>query len=951
VQILDKVYEQAGKPSLDLDMARFKDLHDNASGETSLVSFTRSSMGTYTDSDGLIKRSAVNNLLYSEQFDNAAWVKTDTTVFANQIDAPDGKQTADQMTVGSAGTGLIASSTGTVKSGQEVTSSVYIKRANHDWIRLQTTDGVAHAFTVWLNIGNGSVGSSLNTGSGLFQGATISDVGNGWFRVSSTGTVYTSTSAKIIISSATADGSTGRVSGGVHYLWGAQLEEGPTATPYIRTTSTISGAPRFDHDPVTGDSLGLLVEEARTNLVLRSEEINVSPWFVAGATSPTRTADFAVAPDGTQTADKATSDSTSGHVAQNVSGSIGAVYTFSFYIKNIDATTSGVLVRVASTAVDAQINWSGATITGVNNFIGAVDFEDVGSGWYRITTTYTATEATQRGRIEPTRTTGETESVLLWGAQLEAGAFPTSYIPTTTSAVTRAADIAAVEGADFSTTNLVSYSEDFTSTTWDLDAQAANVIRVANAEAAPDGQMTADKIILKTGITASTGYIGKTSVVSSAPFTSSVYMKQDGLRYGVIAIGSYASGYYAIFDLQTGSVATQPTANGTFATIEAIGGGWYRCSVFATAAVGTASTEGVVFTASPTNAINTGGNNVDGIYTWGASLTATEYPVEYTTTRNLLTDSQDFERATWAKSIVTIDDDVAQAPDGTLTADEIIVASSGSFRHVRRNISVSASTYTLSFSVKANTTSSMNFGILDSGTGLWVPVNGSIASGPGSVSTGTGLSFLSGLTTNDWTKVSISTQSSISGSYVIYFYPTGQGGQVTGDSIYLWGAQLEPGTVATDYVRTVDVVGKNYRWYEPTEGTVFVEADSYVVGANGRVYALTDGSSLNRIETYFNNATHLRAFSSSGLSLDMDAGSLLANTMSSFGVAYKVKGYAVSLDAGNPTVSSAPQTPPIVSSIAIGGIPYGTAYLNGHIKRLTYWPRRQPDATLQVITQ
>lgn len=54
------------------------------------------------------------------------------------------------------------------------------------------------------------------------------------------------------------------------YIWGAQLEQSSTIGEYIRTTSTINSAPRFHHDPTTGESLGLLVEEQRTNLLLNS---------------------------------------------------------------------------------------------------------------------------------------------------------------------------------------------------------------------------------------------------------------------------------------------------------------------------------------------------------------------------------------------------------------------------------------------------------------------------------------------------------------------------------------------------------------------------------------------------------------------------------------------------------------------------------------------------------
>jgi hypothetical protein len=92
---MDKLYEQAGKPALDFDFARYKDLHDNASGKTSLVNFSRSaaqSPGTYVGSDGLIHDAAVNLALYSEQFDNAVWTKSGADIAANQIIAPDGKR-------------------------------------------------------------------------------------------------------------------------------------------------------------------------------------------------------------------------------------------------------------------------------------------------------------------------------------------------------------------------------------------------------------------------------------------------------------------------------------------------------------------------------------------------------------------------------------------------------------------------------------------------------------------------------------------------------------------------------------------------------------------------------------------------------------------------------------------------------------------------------------------
>lgn len=82
------------------------------------------------------------------------------------------------------------------------------------------------------------------------------------------------------------------------YVFGAQIEIGTVATDYIPTGSTISGAPRFDHDPATGESLGLLIEESSTNRNTKSKSFSV--WSVSSGFSLVY--DAATAPDGTTSA-------------------------------------------------------------------------------------------------------------------------------------------------------------------------------------------------------------------------------------------------------------------------------------------------------------------------------------------------------------------------------------------------------------------------------------------------------------------------------------------------------------------------------------------------------------------------------------------------------------------------------------------------------------------------
>ena len=243
-----------------------------------------------------------------------------------------------------------------------------------------------------------------------------------------------------------------------------------SAGTYVGSDGTLRTAgvneARFDHAPLTLESLGLLVEEARTNLLLRSEEFQTT-WSPLNITVST---DTSISPTGSLTADTITpAASTAAHlISQTATVVASTPCTASVYIKNDGAPFVQVVYdNGASVGAFINVNTSTGAITrgpelaGVaTNATGSV--VSVGNGWYRVNVgaTHTGTigrilisplpAASSAASVNPSTTTAATDKVLLWGAQLEAGAFATSYIPTTTATVTRAADVASITGSNFS---------------------------------------------------------------------------------------------------------------------------------------------------------------------------------------------------------------------------------------------------------------------------------------------------------------------------------------------------------------------------------------------------------------------------------------------------------------------------------------------------------------------
>lgn len=230
----------------------------------------------------------------------------------------------------------------------------------------------------------------------------------------------------------------------------------------IKTAGTNEA--RFSHNPVTKESLGFLVEEQRTNVMVRSAEFGNASWFKNAVTV---TPDTIAAPDGTITADKLVEDSTNNsHYAYQSSRTLtaGITYTLSFFAKAAERTCftigfAGLVWGFFNLSTGVATAGSG----NANNLVLSASTTPFVDGWYRCVASITRQNTNITSDIQialsntstpqiisPATYTGDnTSGIYIWGAQLEVGAFSTSYIATTSGPAARNTDVSFITGTNF----------------------------------------------------------------------------------------------------------------------------------------------------------------------------------------------------------------------------------------------------------------------------------------------------------------------------------------------------------------------------------------------------------------------------------------------------------------------------------------------------------------------
>ena len=299
----------------------------------------------------------------------------------------------------------------------------------------------------------------------------------------------------------------------------------------------------------------------------------------------------------------------------------GTTYTISFYIKEGSYSTVIFYTESARIRSNVTIDFSNSSIQlgNVDVIAGSEVLSNVGGGWYRVV--YSAT-ANGSGNMELYAVVKDLNSYAgdvnnftdYYGFQVEEGTTASSFVANTTGSPKF------ITGATFgprvpmilvepSATNLVAYSEDFGISWW----TKSGVSVVSEETSAPDGSSNVFKVVENTSNSTHSVFRNSSTVTLNA-HSFSVFAKTNGRN---LKLDFFGGTNFANFDLTSGSIIST-AGSGLTASIEPIGGGWFRCSI---TQVQTSTTiYPNIFCLDDSNNISYQGDGTSGIYVWGAQL-------------------------------------------------------------------------------------------------------------------------------------------------------------------------------------------------------------------------------------------------------------------------------------------------------------------------------------------
>ena len=374
---------------------------------------------TRTNSEGLIQKGRENLLLQSNSFDTT-WTNNNTTETSGQADKDGG---TDAWLVNS--TASFGSIVQSISNTNGVYSlSVYAKAGTNNWMLLRMLG--SSSSRAWFDLENGVLGST----DGPTIESKIESVGGGWYRCSVTGNMTSfgqvliyPTNANLVV------GTSGNI-----IIQDAQLEVGLVSTDVITTTTTTEQAgiledmPRLDYSG--GATCGsLILEPQRSNLVTNSEYVSSSDYVVGNWTGTiTTNTTETTSPEGLYNATKYVKSGASDRVYFHSSQPDGA-YTGSVWLKAASGSEN--------TTIEISVRRFGGGGGSTSKLV------TITNEWQRfdVTATNLTGGTTTAMYVADFSMAGTATEFYSYGMQIEAGSYPTSYIPTYGASSTRSKDV------------------------------------------------------------------------------------------------------------------------------------------------------------------------------------------------------------------------------------------------------------------------------------------------------------------------------------------------------------------------------------------------------------------------------------------------------------------------------------------------------------------------------
>ena len=744
------------------------------------------------------------------------------------------------------------------------------------------------------------------------------------------------------------------------------------------------------------------LQYAPHNLLTYSEQFDNAAWTKAQSTI---TSNSVTAPDGTTTADKLVEDATnSQHVLfRSTSISLNTTHAASGYFK------AGERTRINFRLLNGTFN-SGANVTfdlsaGTTPFSSLIgtatnllfSITPVGDGWYRCSVSCVV-DATSTAGVwaaylvntgnNDTYTGDGTSGIYVWGAQLNVGALQPYYSTTVK--------------------NLLGYSQEFDNAAW----SKSNSTITADVTAAPNGSMTADKLVEDTATSNHLIQSGAITVISNTKYTVSIYAKASERSQVRVALSAveFTNGRQALFDLQTGTVAAVET--GATAAVVSIGNGWYRCAVTATASVSGSNpvTYQLANGATTPAPQSYTGDGTSGIYIWGAQFSdsASLDPYVYNPAAAPSNTAYygprfDYDPVTLAPKGLLIEEQrtnsirnntmqgaVAGTP-GTLPTNWVSTTPANGITREIVGVGVEDGIQYIDFRFYGTNTLGGAFYMditFDSGAitaaqgqswteSIYARLMAGTVSGAAFASV-PGLVLYSTPNFNDngslrpisVSNAKLSSQrfsatrtlaNATSTGVSPRFSWTIDTGATIDFTIRIGLPQLEQGAFATSVIPTTttaltraadvaSVTGDDFSsWYNPVEGTMVAEALTFNSSVSKYPVSAHDGSQAELIAMYFLNANGGGfVIDNSVTQVQIESAGLA--TQSKIAFAFKLNDFAMCINGSSPA-TDASGTIPTVNRLQLGNRADGVRTLNGHIRSFKYYPTRLSNGQLQALTK